>query len=49
MMSEKNKVGRPLKFKTVEEMQEKIDAYFADCIEKERPFTITGLALALER
>lgn len=23
--------GRPLKFKTVEELQEKIDAYFADC------------------
>lgn len=25
------KVGRPLKFKTVEELQEKIDAYFAEC------------------
>ena len=23
--------GRPLKFKTVQELQEKIDAYFADC------------------
>lgn len=23
--------GRPLKFKTVKELQEKIDAYFADC------------------
>jgi hypothetical protein len=30
-MSESNKVGRPLKFKTVEELQEKIDAYFALC------------------
>lgn len=47
-MSDKKKVGRPLKFKTVEEMQEKIDAYFDECIEKEKPYTITGLALALD-
>jgi hypothetical protein len=26
-----NKGGRPLKFKTVKDLQEKIDAYFADC------------------
>jgi hypothetical protein len=26
-----NKVGRPLKFQSVEELQVKIDAYFADC------------------
>lgn len=43
-----NKVGRPLKFKSVEEMQGKIDAYFDDCIKNERPYTITGLALALD-
>lgn len=30
-----NKVGRPLMFKTKEEMQEKIDAYFEEC--KGRP------------
>ncbi len=30
-MSKKHPGGRPLKFKTVQELQEKIDAYFADC------------------
>lgn len=56
--------GRPLKFKTVEELEEKIAAYFADCDSKvirrvidknggvieeiTRPYTITGLALALD-
>lgn len=40
-------VGRPLKFKSVEELQEKIDAYFASCDEENEPITITGLALAL--
>jgi hypothetical protein len=40
------RVGRPLKFKTVEEMQEKIDAYFA--VTPIRQLTITGLALALD-
>lgn len=40
--------GRPLKFKTPEEMQEKIDAYFADCVANEKPVSITGLALALD-
>lgn len=47
--------GRPLKFKSVEELQEKIDAYFAttghyvdkDGNDKFEPVTITGLALAL--
>lgn len=38
------KVGRPLKYKTVEELQEAIDAYFA--MNPERP-TVTGLALEL--
>jgi hypothetical protein len=46
-VSEKRKVGRPLKFETVEMLQEKIDAYFNECDEKEEPYTITGLALAL--
>lgn len=41
-------VGRPLKFKSVEELQEKIDAYFASCDEENEPITITGLALALD-
>jgi len=30
---EKNKGGRPLKFKTVKELQEKVDAYFDSCWE----------------
>ena len=38
--------GRPLKFKTVEELQAKIDAYFKDTPKTE--WTITGLALALD-
>jgi len=77
--------GRPLKFKSLIELQEKIDAYFADCdphvidtlewvearskdgkllkddnglnylvevhhkvMTKQKPYTITGLALALD-
>ena len=40
--------GRPLKFKSVEELQTKIDAYFKDCDETGRPYTMSGLALALE-
>jgi len=42
------KVGRPLKFPTVEILQEKIDAYFSECERTETPLTITGLALALD-
>lgn len=38
--------GRPLKFKTVKILQERIDAYFDDTPEDE--WTITGLALALD-
>ena len=35
MNEEKNKVGRPLKFKTPEELDEKIQAYFESCFEEE--------------
>lgn len=38
--------GRPLKFETVEILQEKIEAYFKDTPKDE--WTITGLALALD-
>jgi hypothetical protein len=31
-MADKNKVGRPLKFKSAEEIQQKIDAYFKSCL-----------------
>jgi len=68
----RNKGGRPLKFKSAKELQQKIDEYFESCFEEVwtqdedgkwlpvldrngnvikrqiRPFTITGLALALE-
>lgn len=40
--------GCPLKFKTAKELEDKIEAYFADCRENERPYTISGLALALK-
>ncbi|MBO7733109.1 MAG: DNA-packaging protein [Methanobrevibacter sp.] len=43
-----SKRGRPTKFNTPQEMQKKIDEYFASCDEKENPMTITGLALALD-
>lgn len=39
---------RPLKFKTVEELQEKISNYLNECGENKRPLTITGLALYLD-
>lgn len=50
--------GRPLKFKTIEELQKVIDCYFAKMAEPlyfnkdgapvHEPLTITGLALALD-
>jgi hypothetical protein len=44
----KKPVGRPLKFKSPEEMQEKIDAYYAECELTCRPLTMSGLAYALD-
>jgi len=43
-----NDRGRPPKYKTAEELQDRIDNYFKDCDEKEKPYTITGLGLALD-
>lgn len=43
-----DKGGRPLKFATAEELQSKVDAYFAACIDNKKPYTITGLALSLD-
>ncbi|SME89365.1 terminase small subunit [Desulfovibrio gilichinskyi] len=40
-------MGRPLKYSNVEDMQVAIDAYFDDCNERKKPYTVTGLALAL--
>ena len=36
-----------LKYKTQEELQKGIDAYFNMCDEKEKPYTMSGLALSL--
>lgn len=41
-------VGRPKAFKSVEEVEEKINAYFNYCEEKEKPYTMSGLAYYLE-
>jgi len=40
--------GRPLKFKSVEELSTKIDAYFSFCDEKGKPYTVSGLAVYLD-
>lgn len=45
---EENKVGRPPKWNTPEELQADIDRYFEHCSENKIPLTITGLALALD-
>ena len=42
------KMGRPLKFKTPEELLKKANKFFDDCDESGDPYTITGLALALD-
>ena len=39
-------VGRPLKFKSVEELEKKINAYFED--ENNKPYTICDLAVWLD-
>lgn len=43
-----NKGGRPLKFQSVEQLQTLIDKYFYECDETNEPYTITGLACALD-
>lgn len=40
-------MARPLKYKTVEELEKLIEAYFKEVEASKRPFTISGLALAL--
>lgn len=47
-MGEEKIWGRPLKFKTPEELQNKVDEYFRTCEETKTPLTITGLAYHLE-
>ena len=40
--------GRPPKYKTPEDMYLVIDAYFENCDSNNKPYTIAGLALALD-
>lgn len=40
--------GRPPKYKTREELQRRIDEYFKECNQKQEPYTITGLCIALD-
>ena len=43
----KNQRGRPLSFKTPEELENAVNQYFTECEVKEKPKTMSGLALAL--
>lgn len=36
------------KFKSVRQLQNAIDKYFKECDEKEKPYTVSGLAYALD-
>lgn len=47
-MQEENKGGRPLKFKNIEMLEGAINDYFEMCDSQHEPYTITGLALALD-
>jgi hypothetical protein len=40
--------GRPMKFKSPQEIEKLADEYFKMCDEKGKPYTITGLAIALD-
>lgn len=41
-------MARPKLYSSVEDMQKKIDEYFVMCDEKEKPYTMSGLAYALD-
>lgn len=43
-----NAVGRPLIFKTEKDLNDKIKQYFERCELKDKPFTMSGLALWLD-
>lgn len=48
MSKKKHAGGRPPKYTKKEQMQLKIDEYFKECDLKHEPYTVTGLALALD-
>ena len=41
-------MGRPLKFKDAKEIEDKAEEYFKYCDEHDKPYTMTGLAIALD-
>lgn len=47
-MSYKKLSGRPMKYKDIDQLNELIEEYFNMCDEKERPYTVSGLALYLD-
>ena len=47
-MAENNKIGRPLKYKNKEEIDQAIRAYFERCEETGKPLTMSGLAVWLD-
>ncbi len=40
--------GKPLKWKTADELEQLIDEYFSKCDKDQKPYTITGLCLLLD-
>ena len=48
LTTSKNPGGAPKKFESVEEVQTAIDLFFSKCDDRQEPYTITGLALALK-
>ena len=47
-MEDKDKGGRPKLYSSVEDMEKDIQKYFEECDKKEKPYTMSGLALALD-
>lgn len=41
-------MARPKLYTSVEKMEQDIEKYFIDCDEKEKPYTMSGLAYALD-
>lgn len=45
---EEKKVGRPKLYEDVEPMEKDIEKYFKECDKKDKPYTVSGLAYALD-
>ena len=48
MAEHKHPGGRPNKFQDIDAFTEEIERYFKKCDQEERPYTVTGLAAALD-